>query len=205
MSYKIPPYEIQSFHDLEKLMPTGHNYFKWLSNIKNLLSVWKKLFVITTPEGDRPDFGSQDDIYMYEKRHPHYLTIKHGILATMEPVFQRGFEKQTPHEIMLELKNMFRAPAEALEKSLSSQDVDMLDVVDVKKGNPKVPAKKTTKFKKKKDAKVSKSSKFVAPPKKEKHNSHPESQCHYCKLKGHWKRNCPVYMEDKRADSIKGI
>lgn len=196
---------MQTFRDIEKLLPTRHNYFKWLANIKNLLSVWKKLYVINSPEGDRPNFGTQDDIYMYERRHPHYITIRHGILATLEPVFQRGFEKQTAYEIMLELKNMFLAPAEALEKSVSAMDVDMPDVVEVKEGNPKAHAKKTTKFKKKKDAKVSKSSKSVAPPKKEKHNSHPEAECHYCKVKGHWKRNCPVYMEDKRAGNIKGI
>ncbi|PNT73709.1 hypothetical protein BRADI_2g62940v3 [Brachypodium distachyon] len=157
-------------------------------------------------QGDQPGLdGTQDDIYLYKRRNAHYTTTKYGILATLEPVFQRGFEKQTAYEFMSELKKMFKAPAKAMEKFVSSKDTTIPEVGGIEQEDPKIPAKKTTKFKKKKNAKSAKSSKFVAPQAKEKRLSHPEVECFYCKKVGHWKRNCQEYIEDKRAGDIKGI
>ena len=30
-------------------------------------------------------------------------------------------------------------------------------------------------------------------------------ECFYCKGTGHWKRNCPKYLADKKDDKVKGI
>ena len=36
--------------------------------------------------------------------------------------------------------------------------------------------------------------------------THPESECFYCKGKGHWKRNCRKYLQDKKSGaSTSGI
>ena len=65
---------------------------------------------------------------------------------------------------------------------------------------------KTTSFKKgKKDGKgVAAPGKPVA-GKKSKNGPKPETECFYCKGKGHWKRNCPKYLADKKAGNTKGI
>ena len=41
--------------------------------------------------------------------------------------------------------------------------------------------------------------------KKKKNGPKPETECFYCKGKGHWQRNCPKYLADKKAGSVKGV
>ena len=62
---------------------------------------------------------------------------------------------------------------------------------------------KTTSFKKKgkgkKKGNFKKNSKQVAAQeKKPKSGPKPETKCFYCKATGHWKRNCPKYLADKK-------
>ena len=33
----------------------------------------------------------------------------------------------------------------------------------------------------------------------------PETECFYCEGNGHWKRNCPKYLADKKDGKVKGI
>jgi hypothetical protein len=81
--------------------------------------------------------------------------------------------------------------------------------VDIKKDNHVLMVNKTTSFKKAKRAKGSfkkGSGKRVAPTEKKlKSGPKPDTECFYCKDKGHWKRNCPKYLADKKAGTIKGI
>ena len=40
----------------------------------------------------------------------------------------------------------------------------------------------------------------------DKSKTHPDSECFYCKSKGHWKRNCRKYLQDKKSGaSTSGI
>ena len=39
------------------------------------------------------------------------------------------------------------------------------------------------------------------PPKKD--NPKKDQGCHYCKVMGHWKRNCPLYLDDLRTNKVK--
>src|SRR3954469_20628057 len=57
---------------------------------------------------------------------------------------------------------------------------------------------KTPSFKKGKGAKKSFKKGRKSGPK-------PDTECLYCKDKGHWKRNCPKYLADKKDGTIKGI
>ena len=66
---------------------------------------------------------------------------------------------------------------------------------------------KTTSFKKKgkwKKGNFKKNDKQIATPgKKPKAGPKPETECFYCKGKGHWKRNYPKYLADKKAGNTK--
>ena len=33
----------------------------------------------------------------------------------------------------------------------------------------------------------------------------PETECFYCKGTGHWNRNCPKYLAEKKDGKVKGI
>ena len=65
---------------------------------------------------------------------------------------------------------------------------------------------KTTSFKKKgkgKKGNFKKNGKQVATPvKKPKAGPKPETKCLYCKGNGHWKRNCPKYLADKKGGKV---
>ena len=41
--------------------------------------------------------------------------------------------------------------------------------------------------------------------KKPKARPKPETECFYCKGYGHWKRNYPKYLADKKDGKVKGI
>ena len=45
----------------------------------------------------------------------------------------------------------------------------------------------------------------AAPVKMPKAGPKPETECFYCKGNGHWKRNCPKYLADKKDGKVKGI
>src|SRR3954465_10436719 len=81
--------------------------------------------------------------------------------------------------------------------------------VDIKKDNHVLIVNKPPSFKKGKGANKSfkkGNGKSVTPvEKKLKSGPKPDTECFYCKDKGHWKRNCPKYLADKKAGTIKGI
>ena len=69
---------------------------------------------------------------------------------------------------------------------------------------------KTTSFKKKGKGKMGNFKKnckpIAAQVKKPKSGPKPETECFYCKGTGHWKRNCPKYLADKKDGKVnKGI
>ena len=69
---------------------------------------------------------------------------------------------------------------------------------------------KSTSFKKKgkgkKKGNFKKTSKQVATQEKKlKSGPKPETECFYRKQTGHWKRNCPKYLADKKDGKVKGI
>src|SRR4051812_35019513 len=82
--------------------------------------------------------------------------------------------------------------------------------VEIKKEHQVLMVNKTTSFKKKGEGKkgnFKKNGKQVATPmKKPKAGPKPETECFYYKGTGHWKRNCPKYLADKKDGKVnKGI
>ena len=83
--------------------------------------------------------------------------------------------------------------------------------VEIKKEHEVLMVNKTTSFKKKgkgkKKGNFKKTDKqVVTPEKKPKVGPKPETECFYYKGTGHWKRNCPKYLADKKDAKVnKGI
>ena len=81
--------------------------------------------------------------------------------------------------------------------------------VEIKKEHQVFMVNKNTSFKKKgkgKKGNFKKNSKRVAAQvKKPKFGPKPETECFYFKGTGHWKRNCPKYLAEKKDGKVKGI
>ena len=82
--------------------------------------------------------------------------------------------------------------------------------VEIKKENQVLMVNKTTSFKKKGKGKKgnfkNNGKKVATPVKNHKARPKPETECFYCKGDGHWKWNCPRYVEDKKDVKVnKGI
>ena len=82
--------------------------------------------------------------------------------------------------------------------------------VEMKKEHQMLMVNKTSSFKKKgkgkKKGNFKKNNKQVASQeKKPKSGPKPETECFYCKGTGHWKRNCPKYLAEKKDGKVKGI
>ena len=79
--------------------------------------------------------------------------------------------------------------------------------VEIKEEHQLLMVNKTTSFKKKgkgKKGNFKKNGKQVAPQvKKPKSGPKPETECFYCKGIGHWKRNCPKYLAEKKDGKVK--
>jgi hypothetical protein len=82
--------------------------------------------------------------------------------------------------------------------------------VEIKKEHQVLMVNKTTSFKKRSKGKKGNFKKngkqVVAQVKKPKSGPKHETKCFYCKRTGHWKRNCPKYLADKKDGKVnKGI
>ena len=81
--------------------------------------------------------------------------------------------------------------------------------VEIKKEHQVLMINKTTSFKKRakgKKGNFNKNGKQVASQvKKPNSGPKPETECFYYKQTGHWKRNCPKYLADKKDGKVKGI
>jgi hypothetical protein len=82
--------------------------------------------------------------------------------------------------------------------------------VEIKKEHQVLLVNKTTGFKKlgkkAKNKNSKKGGKPAATPPKPKSGPKPDTMCFQCKGDGHWKRNCPKYLTDKKAKKFnKGI
>ena len=83
--------------------------------------------------------------------------------------------------------------------------------VEIKKEHVVFMVNKTVEFKKsgmrekgKKGSPMKGGKLVVTPRKAPKPGPKPGVECFYCKGDGHWKRNCPKYLEDKKANKIAG-
>ena len=78
--------------------------------------------------------------------------------------------------------------------------------VEIKREQQVLMITKTTSFKKRAKGKKGNFKKngkqVVTPLNKLEAGPKPESECFYCKGNGHWKRNYPKYLADKKDDEV---
>src|SRR3954451_4038816 len=97
------------------------------------------------------------------------------------------------------MQGMTKNPSELLAM-LKTAEVEIKKEHALFMVNKTVEFKKSGKKEKGKKGNPKKGGKLVAIPcKAPKPGPKPGIECLYCKGDGHWKRNCPKYLEDKKA------
>ena len=123
---------------------------------------------------------------------PNELTIDR-VLQSLPPSFKGFVMNYNMHGMAKTLSEVFVMLKTAEVEIKKEHTLLMVNkTVDFKKSGGK--GKKTWKFKK--------DGKQVAKPKTAKPGPKPGVECFYCKGDGHWKRNCPKYLEDKKAGKM---
>nr|XP_051222186.1 uncharacterized protein LOC127340483 [Lolium perenne] len=117
----------------------------------------------------------------------------HRVLQSLPPSYKNFVMNYNMQNMNKELPELF--------SMLKSAEVE------IQKEHQVLMVNKTTSFKKQgkpKKGNFKKGSKKVAaPPEKPKAGPKPDTECYYCKEKGHWKRNCPKYMADLKSGLVK--
>ena len=110
------------------------------------------------------------------------------ILQSLPPSFEPfilNYHMNNMDKTLAELHGMLKAAEESIKKSSNH-------VMMMQKGKGKPNVKKGAVKRKLAPDEIASSSKA----KQVKKGAAPNADCYYCKQSGHWKRNCPKYLED---------
>nr|GEV05727.1 hypothetical protein [Tanacetum cinerariifolium] len=198
----------------EKL--SGNNFNDWFRQLKLVLRVEKKIFVIEQPLPVAPAADSVANVLAeWNALYDAYNEVACLMLGSMSPELHRQFENYSPYEILQELKSMFEKQAGVERFDLiqtfhaCKQEEDIIvglilngltkDFVRfVRNYNMHNMGKTISKL----HAMLIEYEKGL--PKKAETpqvmmiKEHPtkDDTCHHCKKVGHWKKNCPVYLAE---------
>ncbi|GJW50284.1 RNA-directed DNA polymerase, eukaryota [Tanacetum coccineum] len=206
----------------EKL--SGNNFNDWFRQLKLVLRVKKKRFVIKHPLPAAHAANSEAHVWLeWNAVYDAYNEVSCLILGSIIVELHRQFENSSPYDMIKELKAMFekQAGVERFDliqtfhackkeegKPVAAYVIQMKGYVDqlntvgelhamlieYEKGLPK-KAETPQANGKGKDKQV-----YIPKPKNPKPSAkeHPakDDACHHCKEVGHWKRNYPVYLAE---------
>ncbi|GJT34606.1 retrotransposon protein, putative, ty1-copia subclass [Tanacetum coccineum] len=194
----------------EKL--SGNNFNDWFRQLKLVLGVEKKMFVIEQPLSAAPAADSDAQVLsQWNAIYDAYNEVACLILGSMTPELHRQFENSSPYDMIKEPKAMF-------EKQAGVEMFDLIQtfhackqeegkpvaayVIQMKGGKIQKAKKKSLKAKGKGkvNGKGNDKQVYIPKPKNPKPfaKEHPakDDTCHHCKEVGHWKRNCHVYLAE---------
>ena len=102
-------------------MLTRPNYLDWLRNVKIVLKVEKKVYVIDTPLPELVEDATEEQALAFQKhRDDNDVTIS-VMLASMTPELQKLYEHMDAHTIMYRMKEFFDEQARTERAGLSKQ------------------------------------------------------------------------------------
>ncbi|GJU30146.1 retrotransposon protein, putative, ty1-copia subclass [Tanacetum coccineum] len=100
----------RSMFEKEKL--SGNNFNDWFRQLKLVLRVEKKMFVIEQPLPAAPAVDSEAQILaQWNAVYDAYNEVACLILGSMTPELHRQFENSSPYDMIKELKSMFEKQA----------------------------------------------------------------------------------------------
>nr|GEW28028.1 hypothetical protein [Tanacetum cinerariifolium] len=167
----------------EKL--SGTNFNDWLRQLKLVLRVEKKMFVIEQPIPPALAANSAANVQVdWNAIYDAYNEVACLMLGSMTPKLHRQFKNYSPYDMLREHKSMFEKQAGVESGKIQKADKKSLKAKGKGKTNGKEKDKQG----------------YIPKPKNPKPSAkeHPAKDytCHHCKEVGHWKRNCYVYLAE---------
>ena len=83
-----------------KLKDDGSNYTDWVRNLRIILIVAQKNYVLDAPLGERPAAGATADVMnVSQARSDDYSIVQCAMFYGLESGLQRRFERHGPYEM----------------------------------------------------------------------------------------------------------
>ena len=111
-----------SIWDVPRVENDGNNYADWVCNLRIILTVAHKSYVLDAPLGEAPVFPAEQDVMnAWQMRSDDYSLVHCGMLYSLELGLQKRFKQHGAYEMFQELKMVFQAHAwvERYEVSMS--------------------------------------------------------------------------------------
>ena len=91
-------------------------------NLRCILIVAQKNYVLDAPLGDRPIAGADADVMnVWLAQYDDYLIVQCTMLNVLESGLQRRFERHGPYEMFQELKLIFQANTRVARYEVSNK------------------------------------------------------------------------------------
>ena len=112
MARVVVPLNFNVFLEKAKLKDDGSNYTDWVRNLRIILIVAQKNYILAAPLGEKPAAGATPEIVnTYQSKADDYSIVQCAMLYILEPGLQRCFEHHGAYEMFQELKLIFQANA----------------------------------------------------------------------------------------------
>src|SRR5215216_4345402 len=112
MACATVPLNFNAFLKKAKLKDDGSNYTDWVHNLRIILIVAQKNYVLDAPLGARPAVGAAADVVnVWQIKSDEYSIVQFAMLYGLESGLQRRFERHGAYEMFQELKLIFQANA----------------------------------------------------------------------------------------------
>ena len=111
MADVVVPLNFNAFLENAKLKYDGSNYTDWVHNLRIILIVAQKSYVLEAPLGVPPAPATADNVNAWQSRVDDYSIVQCAMLYGLESRLQRRFEHHGPYEMFQELKLIYQANA----------------------------------------------------------------------------------------------
>ena len=93
MARAVVPLNFNAFLEKAKLKDDGRNYTDWVHNLRIILIVAQKNYVLEAPLGARPAARATPDVMnVWQSKADDYSIVQCAMLYGLEPGLQRRFE-----------------------------------------------------------------------------------------------------------------
>ncbi|GJY55808.1 retrotransposon protein, putative, ty1-copia subclass [Tanacetum coccineum] len=192
----------KTFFERETL--TGPNFNDWYRSLRIVLRVADTFDYLYKPcPGQPADTATEAEKAAFKAEYKKHSDVACIMLGKMSPALQRQFENYPPQNMLAELRKMFEKPPA----------VEIYDLVDALHSCRQAPGKPVSEHVLEMKGLMDQLHTLGKPydndmapktnPLKRKENPNKDQAYYHCHVAGHWKRNCPLYLEELHANKKK--